>query len=148
MLTLIGEIKKLPVRKANRIVIAELMEMPGCAETLIVSDTEEDFVPVKWAMTDSTVKRPVSEAISCASCAFRGFPIRVPLPSTHRQLYTAHNLWSIIFHAFQVPKGTRSSTSQLNAGTTKPCSDGMNYTSSATSEEVGGEIDLKRSLRF
>ena len=76
-LTMIGEIKKLPVRKANRIFIAELMEMPGCAETLIVSDAEEDFVPVKWAMTDSVVKRPVSEAIRCASCFHKGFPIRV-----------------------------------------------------------------------
>lgn len=94
MLTLIGEIKKLPVRKANRIVIAELMEMPGCAETLIVSDTEEDFVPVKWAMTDSTVKRPVSEAISCASCAFRGFPIRV-VTISHSKM-TEQEAYSVI----------------------------------------------------
>lgn len=71
---MIGEIKKLPVKKVNRIVIAALAEKPGIAELLLVSDAEEDFVPLKYIMSDSVIRRPVNEMIDCAKCCYAGLP--------------------------------------------------------------------------
>lgn len=73
-LTMIGEIKKLPVRKVNRIVIAALTEKPGIAELLMVSDEEEDFVPLKYIMSDSVIRRPVNEMIDYSKCCYAGLP--------------------------------------------------------------------------
>lgn len=43
----IGAIKFLPLKKKERVVIAELADEPGLAEILVVSDSEGDFVPLQ-----------------------------------------------------------------------------------------------------
>ena len=72
---MIGEIKKLPVKKVNRIVIAALAEKPGIAELLLVSDAEEDFVPLKYIMSDSVIRRPVNEMIDTKMTEQEAYPV-------------------------------------------------------------------------
>lgn len=93
-LTLIGEIKRLPVRNVNRIVIAALTGKPGKAELLMVSDEEEDFVPLKWAMTDSVVKMPVNEMIDYAKRWYAGLPFSMVVIS-HTKM-TEQEAYSVI----------------------------------------------------
>lgn len=93
-LTLIGEIKRLPVRNVNRIVIAALTEKPGKAGLLMVSDEEEDFVPLKWAMTDSVVKMPVNEMIDYAKRWYAGLPFSMVVIS-HTKM-TEQEAYSVI----------------------------------------------------
>ena len=93
-LTLIGEIKRLPVRNINRIVIAALTEKPGKAELLMVSDEEEDFVPLKWAMTDSVVKMPVNEMIDYAKRWYAGLPFSMVVIS-HTKM-TEQEAYSVV----------------------------------------------------
>lgn len=92
--TLIGAIKYLPVRKVNRIVIAALTEKPGKAELLMVSDEEEDFVPLKWAMTDSVVKMPVNEMIDYAKRWYAGLPFSMVVIS-HTKM-TEQEAYSVV----------------------------------------------------
>ena len=91
---MIGEIKKLPVKKVNRIVIAALAEKPGIAELLLVSDAEEDFVPLKYIMSDSVIRRPVNEMINCAKCCYAGLPFSMVVIS-HTNM-TAQEVYSVI----------------------------------------------------
>lgn len=72
--TLIGAIKYLPVRKVNRIVIAALTERPGDAELLMVSDEEEDFVPVRNAFVGNVFVQSVNEMIDYAKRWYEGLP--------------------------------------------------------------------------
>lgn len=100
--TLIGAIKYLPVRKVNRIVIAALTEKPGKAELLMVSDEEEDFVPLKWAMTDSVVKMPVNEMIDYAKRWYAGLPFSMVVIS-HTNM-TVQEVYSVIMgKSIEVP---------------------------------------------
>lgn len=93
-LTYPGVIKYLPVKKANRIVIAELMEKPGYAETLIVSDDEEDFVPVMSGMIECPAIRTVSKAIDVVARLYEGFPIS-EVTISHSKM-TAQEAYSVI----------------------------------------------------
>ena len=100
--TLIGAIKYLPVRKVNRIVIAALTEKPGKAELLLVSDEEEDFAPLKWAITDSVVKMPVNEMIDYAKRWYAGLPFSMVVIS-HTNM-TAQEVYSVIMgRSIEVP---------------------------------------------
>lgn len=100
--TLIGAIKYLPVRKVNRIVIAALTEKPGKAELLLVSDEEEDFAPLKWAITDSVVKMPVNEMIDYAKRWYAGLPFSMVVIS-HTNM-TAQEVYSVIMgKSIEVP---------------------------------------------
>lgn len=92
--TLIGAIKYLPVRNVNRIVIAALTEKPGKAELLMVSDEEEDFVPLKWAMMDSVVKMPVNEMIDYAKRWYAELPFSMVVIS-HTNM-TEQEAYSVI----------------------------------------------------
>lgn len=89
-----GAIKLLPVKNENRIVIAELMEKPGYAETLIVSDDEEDFFPLMWGMMGGAVIRPVSGAIDYAARSFKGLPVSV-VTISHSKM-TGQEAYSVI----------------------------------------------------
>lgn len=101
-LTMIGEIKKLPVKKVSRIVIAALAEKPGTAELLLVSDAEEDFVPLKYIMSDSVIRRPVNEMIDCAKCCYAGLPFSMVVIS-HTNM-TAQEVYSVIMgKSIEVP---------------------------------------------
>lgn len=91
---MIGEIKKLPVKKVSRIVIAALAEKPGIAELLLVSDAEEDFVPLTYIMSDSVIRRPVNEMIDCAKCCYAGLPFSMVVIS-HTNM-TAQEVYSVI----------------------------------------------------
>ena len=91
---MIGEIKKLPIKKVSRIVIAALTEKPGIAELLLVSDAEEDFVPLKYIMSDSVIRRPVNEMIDCAKCCYEGLPFSMVVIS-HTNM-TAQEVYSVI----------------------------------------------------
>lgn len=93
-LTMIGEIKKLPIKKVNRIVIAALAEKPGIAELLLVSDAEEDFVPLKYIMSDSVIRRPVNEMIDCTKCCYAGLPFSMVVIS-HTKM-TEQEAYSVI----------------------------------------------------
>lgn len=93
-LTMIGEIKKLPVRKANRIVIAALTEKPGIAELLMVSDEEEDFVPLKYIMSDSVIRRPVNEMIDYSKCCYTGLPFSMVVIS-HTEM-SEQEIYSVV----------------------------------------------------
>lgn len=101
-LTIIGEIKKFPVKKVSRIVIAALAEKPGIAELLLVSDAEEDFVPLKYIMSDSVIRRPVNEMIDCAKCCYAGLPFSMVVIS-HTNM-TAQEVYSVIMgKSIEVP---------------------------------------------
>lgn len=94
VLTHPGAIKYLPVKKANRIVIAKLMEKPGYAETLIVSDDEEDFVPVMLGMIACPAIRTVSEAVDAAARCYKGLPIS-EVSISHKEM-TEQEAYSVI----------------------------------------------------
>lgn len=93
-LTYPGAIKYLPVKKANRIVIAKLVDNPGYAETLIVSDEEEDFVPLMSGMMGGVAIRTVSKAIDIAARLYEGFPIS-EVTISHSKM-TAQEAYSVI----------------------------------------------------
>lgn len=92
--TLIGAIKYLPVRKVNRIVIAALTENPGKAELLMVSDEEEDFVPVRNAFIGSVFVQPVNEMIDYAKRWYAELPFSMVVIS-HTNM-TAQEAYSVI----------------------------------------------------
>lgn len=92
--TLIGAIKYLPVRKVNRIVIAALTEKPGKAELLMVSDEEEDFVPVRNAFIGSVFVQPVNEMIDYAKRWYEGLPFSMVVIS-HSNM-TEQEAYSVI----------------------------------------------------
>lgn len=94
VLTHPGAIKYLPVKKANRIVIAKLMEKPGYAETLIVSDDEEDFVPVMLGMIACPAIRTVSEAVDAAARCYEWLPIS-EVSISHKEM-TEQEAYSVI----------------------------------------------------
>ena len=92
--TLIGAIKYLPVRKVNRIVIAALTERPGDAELLMVSDEEEDFVPVRNAFVGNVFVQSVNEMIDYAKRWYEGLPFSMVVIS-HSNM-TEQEAYSVI----------------------------------------------------
>lgn len=92
--TLIGTIKYLPVRKVNRIVIAALTERPGDAELLMVSDEEEDFVPVRNAFVGNVFVQSVNEMIDYAKRWYEGLPFSMVVIS-HSNM-TEQEAYSVI----------------------------------------------------